>query len=154
MRLLTASLGGLGLCLAACGEGEGDDGASYNCATEERADDFVVGLSKVGEQQRMTFTLVSFDPAPPQRDNNHWTLKLETMPSPGTPVTDATMTVRPFMPDHKHGAKDPAKIMPGGEPGIYELDPINMWMPGLWEVTIQVTGADSDRAVFRFCLAS
>lgn len=154
MRLLTVALSGLGLCLAACSGDGDDDGESYNCANEPRADEFVIGMSKLGEQQRMKFTLVNFDPAPPQRDHNRWTLKLETMAAPGTPVTGATMTVRPFMPDHKHGARYPAEIVPGGEPGIYELEPINMWMPGLWETTISVTGSESDRAVFRFCLAS
>jgi hypothetical protein len=62
------------------------------------------------------------------------------------------MSVTPFMPDHDHGSGKTVKITPLTEPGQYQLEPVNMWMPGLWEVTVEVDGANSDRAVFRFCL--
>jgi hypothetical protein len=40
--------------------------------------------------------------------------------------------------------------------GQYTLSPINMWMPGLWEITISATAGDTvdDSVVFRFCIPS
>lgn len=164
MRLSTfaghnASLGlclGLGATLAigACSDSGGDDDTSYNCAAETRADEFVLGLAKPGESGQLTFQLVTADPAPPARGDNSWIIELDTMAAPATPVTGATMSVTPFMPDHAHGSGKTVTITPMTEAGQYKLEPVNLWMPGLWEVTIQVSGAQPDRAVFRFCLPS
>jgi hypothetical protein len=151
MRLFLIS--GVVLGLGAC-SGEGSHGESYNCAAETRDDEFVVGLSKPGDGSRLEFKLMSSDPAPPSRGDNTWVLQLNTMAAPVTPVTGAAMTVTPFMPDHEHGSGKDVIVTPMTEPGQYELEPVNLWMPGLWEITIQVSGANSDRAVFRFCLPS
>ena len=145
----------LALCpaLAACSDDPGDD-TSYNCAAETRDEEFVMGLTKAGEQQRLEFKLLSSDPAPPARGDNIWILQLSTMAAPVMPVTGAVMTVTPFMPDHEHGSGKTVTITPLAEPGQYRLEPVNMWMPGLWETTIQVSSGASDRVVFRFCLPS
>jgi hypothetical protein len=147
----------LGVLLAtgACSDGnEDDDGLSYNCADETRDDEFVLGLMKPGESSRYEFKLVSSDPAPPARTDNRFVLELSTMAAPVTPVAGAELSVIPFMPDHAHGSGDPVVVTPMTEAGRYELYPVNLWMPGLWEVTMQVKGAQSDRAVFRFCLSN
>lgn len=144
---------GVVLGLGACDD-EDHNGESYNCAAETRDDEFVVGLSKPGESGRLEFKLMSSDPAPPSRGDNTWVLQLTTMAAPATPVTGAPMSVTPFMPDHEHGSGKTVTVTPTTEPGQYKLVPVNLWMPGLWEVTVQVSGADSDRAVFRFCLPS
>ena len=40
-------------------------------------------------------------------------------------------------------------------PGQYELAPVNLWMPGLWETTISASSATgTDSVVFRFCIPS
>jgi hypothetical protein len=40
-------------------------------------------------------------------------------------------------------------------PGQYQLSPVNLWMPGLWEITISaISGATTDSAVYRFCIPS
>ena len=40
-------------------------------------------------------------------------------------------------------------------PGQYELDKIDLWMPGTWQNTIEATdGTTTDKAVFTFCLSS
>jgi hypothetical protein len=153
MRLF--SILGVSLALGACGADDGhDDGTSYNCAAEARDDEFVMGLSKAGESSRLEFKLLSSDPAPPSRGDNVWVLQLGTMAAPATPVSGASISVTPFMPDHAHGSGKTVTVTPLAEAGQYELDPVNLWMPGLWEVTLQVNGADGDRAVFRFCLPS
>jgi hypothetical protein len=146
---------GVLFALGACADDGGDDdGTSYNCAAETRADEFAIGLAKPGESSRLEFKLLSSDPAPPSRGDNVWILQLSTLAAPATPVSGAAMSVTPFMPDHAHGSGKTVTVTPMAEPGQYELDPVNLWMPGLWEVTIQVSGADGDRAVFRFCLPS
>lgn len=145
---------GLISILGACADdGHGDD-TSYNCAAETGDDEFVVGLAKVGVSDRLEFKLMSSDPAPPSRGDNTWVLQLSTMAAPVTPVTGASMTVTPFMPAHKHGSGETVIITPLTEAGQYKLEPVNMWMPGVWETTIQVSGAAGDRVVFRFCLPS
>jgi hypothetical protein len=142
----------LGLGLGACSD---DDGESYNCAEETRDDVFAIGLTKAGEAGKIEFVLLSADPAPPSRGDNKLTLGLRTMAAPAAPITGAVMTVNPFMPDHSHGAGKDVKITEGSEAGQYVLEEVSLWMPGLWEVRIQAsTGADTDRAVFKFCLAS
>ena len=114
----------------------------------------MLGLAKGGESSRYEFKLMSSDPAPPARGDNTWVLQLSTMAAPATPVSGASLTVTPFMPDHSHGSGDPVIVKPRTEAGQYELSPVNLWMPGLWEVTIQVNGSESDRTVFRFCIPS
>jgi YtkA-like len=145
---------GVTLVASACSDGGHDDDTSYNCAEETRADEFVLGLTKTGAMGRYEFKLLSSDPAPPARGDNILQLQLSTMAAPTAPVTGAAMSVTPFMPDHKHGSSEPVIVKPMSAAGQYELAPVNLWMPGLWEVTIRVNGAESDSAVFRFCLAS
>jgi hypothetical protein len=127
----------------------GDDGEHYNCATEDRDEDFVAGMQKTGTAG-MTFTLVSSDPAPPGRDNNTWVVEV----SGGTPF-EGEVLVTPFMPDHRHGTPIEAVVTPvAGTPGRYSVSPVNLWMPGLWEITVEAkpTPTTRDAAVFRFCI--
>lgn len=135
----------------------GDDDASYNCATETRADTFVVGLEKVGDSAALDFKLMTADPAPPARGDNTWIVQVNAMTSGvvGSPITGASMTVTPFMPDHQHGTPVDVKVMAMPDAGQYQLSPVNMWMPGLWETTITATSAaGTDTVVYRFCIPS
>ena len=134
-----------------------DSDTSYNCATEDRDDEFVAGLSKAGAAGTLNFTLVSAVPAPPARGDNTWVLQVNAMSAGvvGAPVSGATLEVTPFMPDHAHGTPLSVEITPEATDGQYKLEPVNMWMPGLWETTIDATaGTDTDRVVFRFCIPS
>jgi hypothetical protein len=144
---------GVALSLAACSDDHGD-GTSYNCAEETRDEEFVMGLAKAGAEGRLEFKLVSSDPAPPSRGDNTWIVELSTMTAPVTPVSGADLKVTPFMPDHQHGSGETVIVTPEADAGRYRLEPVNLWMPGLWEITMRVDGATEDRVVFRFCLAS
>jgi hypothetical protein len=142
--------------LAACGGGDDDgyaDDGSYDCATEDRADVFAVGLARPGEKGTLTVRLMASTPAPPSRGDNTWSIEL--VDAAGAPVTGAAVEVVPFMPDHRHGTGIKAKITEQGA-GLYQAAPVNLWMPGLWEITVEATpaGGAEDRAVFRFCIAS
>lgn len=135
---------------ACSGDGSGDDEDVVNCEIETRDEEFVVGIAKTGQQ--LTFTLLSATPAPPSRGNNSWTLQLTNATGP---VGGATIVVSPFMPDHQHGTPIEVMVTPLLDAGQYELSPINMWMPALWETTIQATsGGATDRVVFKFCVPS
>lgn len=149
---------GLIACSGGDDDGYSDDGLTYDCASEDRDDEFVIGLSKDGESSQIAFTLMSSDPAPPSRGDNTWMLQLTTMASPAAPVTGAKVTVTPFMPDHDHPSGKAVVVTPDTAPGTYKLEPVNLGMPGLWETTIQMrdmgTNVPVDKVVFRFCLPS
>ena len=71
----------------------------------------------------------------------------------GAPL-DATITVTPMMPDHGHGTPVEAVVTPSADtPGEYEISPINLFMAGLWEVTLDLDLSEaSDSVVFAFCV--
>jgi hypothetical protein len=150
----------LSMLLAACGgNGAGDDvsdpDAAFSCATEERGETFSAGMNKTGAKG-ITFTIVSSDPAPPARDNNAWVIAVEDDTGP---LVGATLSVKPFMPDHNHGTSIPTNISAGDVDGQYDANPVNMFMPGVWEITINATpagggAADKDSVVFTFCVDS
>jgi YtkA-like len=154
MRALLASIV-LAAALAACGgpsTGDGLPDAAYDCTTETRADMFSAGMMKAGSQGKLTFKLMSSTPAPPARGNNDWSIAIVDAVS-GAPVAGAAMTVVPFMPDHNHGTSIKPTITDQGA-GMYDVDPVNLWMPGLWQVTVTATpsGGTLDKAVFSFCI--
>jgi hypothetical protein len=144
---------GVALSVGACADDHHDD-TTYDCEKETRDDEFVIGLTKPGANSRLEFKLLSSDPAPPSRGDNTMVLQLSTMAAPVMPVSGASMSVTPFMPDHEHTSGKAVKITPLADPGQYQLEPVNLFMPGLWEITVEVDGANSDLAVFRFCLPS
>jgi hypothetical protein len=143
--------------LAACGNkstgGTDTPDAAYDCATETRADTFSAGMMKVGSQGQLTFKLMSSTPAPPSRGDNTW--QIDVVDAQGQPVAGAAVTVTPFMPDHNHGTQIKA-VVTEPTPGHYSAAPVNLWMPGLWQVTVKATpaGGAADAAVFSFCIAS
>lgn len=138
--------------LAALGACAGDDGGdtTVNCDLEDRDDEFLAGMQKVGAGGT-TFTLVSATPAPPGRDDNTWVIEIAT---PSGPFS-GSVEVIPFMPDHRHGTPIEVIVTPDAQtPGRYTAAPINLWMPSLWEITVRATpaGGAADSAVFRFCI--
>jgi hypothetical protein len=128
-----------------------------NCAVETTADMFFVGLEKMGTQGKLDFRLISAAPAPPARFDNEWTLQVSQLANgvAGGPITGATISVTPFMPKHGHGSPKDAVITELSTAGQYKLSPVYLSMPGLWEITLDVTTPSaSDSAIFRFCIPS
>lgn len=143
----------LTLPVAACGD-DGDHGGhadgGHDCTTETRADTYVAGLEKVSPTVGYKVRLMDSVPAPPQKGDNTW--MIQVVDSGDAPVTGADVEVTPFMPDHGHGTPITTDVteMTGGN---YEGKPVNLWMPGLWEVTVEVTkDAQMDEVVFSFCI--
>jgi hypothetical protein len=140
----------LAIATAGCGGGDddGDGNDEVNCATETRDDEFVAGMAKPGDV--WSFRLMDSAPAPPHKGDNDWSVRVEG--DGGAGIEELTLTVTPFMPDDGHGTPiEPAISDEGG--GDYSATPVNMWMPGLWQVTVEATdGEETDAAVFAFCV--
>jgi len=144
------------LGLAACGT-NGDDmsGDDVDCSMVTGVDTFVVGLEHPGQKGTYDFKLMSAEPAPPARGFNTWVVQVNSMNAGvvGAPVDGATLKVTPFMPAHMHGSGVEVEITPMTEPGQYKLNPVNLWMQGVWETTVRATvDPSSDSTVFKFCI--
>jgi hypothetical protein len=147
------------LALAGCGDDHGDDhgdhpDANIDCSMETRATPYMAGMIEQGDTVKVA--LVSSDPAPPGRGDNAWTIQVmdaDDQPLDGLTITmDSNVDV--FMVDHGHGTPKQPVITPVGSNGEYTLDPINLWMPGYWEVTPHISdGADlDDEVTFKICI--
>lgn len=128
------------------------DSENHGCAEETRDDDYMLGLERAGEHLRVRF--VDAMPAPPSRYDNIWTIEVLDLAS-DTPIDEVSLEVEPYMPDHNHGTSivcDVTELMDA--PGHLQLDPVNLFMPGLWEVRLHfvLDGDLSDDVVFRFCV--
>lgn len=117
------------------GHGDHHDGADP--CDDPRIDEFMVGTSVDGERVRVT--IVDATPAEPFRGDNAWTVMLTDLSD--APLKDASLEVQPWMPDHGHGTSVGADVTERGE-GELHVDPINLWMAGLWEVRFLVTLGD------------
>jgi hypothetical protein len=152
--LVLAVLATASLVPACAGSDSGGDDVDdiVNCDTVTDDDDFVIGLHKDGDGGLLGFTLMSGDPAPPIRGDNSWVIQVD---AGGTPVSGAAITVTPFMPQHGHGAGKTVLVQEMPDAGQYQLSPVNLWMPGVWETTIDATTeSGEDQVVFRFCIPS
>jgi hypothetical protein len=133
----------------ATGTDTGTDTEAEGCAAETRDDEFAIGLSKSG--QLVTATFVSADPALPIKGDNTWVLSITDLG--GAPLDGLTIQVTPMMPDHGHGTAVVAEVMATGNPGEYTLTPVNLFMAGYWEVTLDVTSdAGQDSVMFGVCV--
>lgn len=144
---------GLATALAACADDAPADDATYNCEADDRDEPFAINLARTGAGGT-TFTIVSADPALPIRGNNAWVIDVSRDGAP-VPATDGEFLVTPFMPDHRHGTGIKAIWTPDpATPGRFTVSPINLWMPGVWEVTFEETptGGARDQVKFTFCI--
>ncbi|HEY5926022.1 MAG TPA: FixH family protein [Kofleriaceae bacterium] len=153
----TGAKSALMIGLAACGtDDNGDDEEVVDCSKVTDVDTFVVGLEHAGDKGTYNFRFISGTPAPPQRGpENTWVVQINSMNAGvvGAPVDGVTMKVTPFMPKHMHGSGVPVEIMPLAEPGQYQLSTINLWMQGVWEITMRATvDPSTDSTVFSFCI--
>ncbi len=149
-----------GLALAACTSSSGtpatDAGPSADgmigCQTDPLAETYTANMTKPGAMGVYTFDLVQAVPAPPAMGNNTWTLKITD--SGANPVPSASLTVKPYMPRHGHPSTVVPTVTPNGD-GTYKLDPLYLFMAGLWQVTIDVVDGDGgviDSVVYTFCV--
>lgn len=127
-----------------------DDGTmEARCETEERDDDFSLGLTHEGSAVRVA--IADADPALPIRGDNTWTLAITD--ESGAAMQGMSLVVTPWMPDHGHGSPVQVKVT-ALEDGEYELTPLNLFMAGYWEITIGTTDVDGlqDEVMFKVCV--
>ena len=132
------------------GEGSGGNAGSSECSGD--FDMYEAGMSRQAEPGAVTVELVEADPAPPVvRSDNTWWLKLTD--SEREPLLGAKLVVTPFMPKHQHGSAEVVVEELGD--GQYKLSPIELIMPGVWEIPMSITPADGETSemTFRFCIA-
>lgn len=160
LSLALAPLALTATALAGCSGGDTDTSSTTTaattetsaCATDTRAQAYAVGLKSTSEDGAVTITFVDADPAPPAKGNNIWTVKITG--KDGKPLSGATIETTSYMPDHAHTSP----IKPTAtekDPGTYEVTPVNLFMPGVWEVTLDVTpaGGSAEAVKFTFCIA-
>lgn len=141
---------------AACSSDDDDTNAppvpqASACAEEQRKDDYAPGISKPAGDD-LTVKIVDAMPEFPKKGMNDLTLEL--VDSSGAPVDGATVTVRPYMPDHAHGTNVVPEVTPSGE-GRYAVSKVYLMMAGLWQLTVSVQssgGGPLKEAVFLFCI--
>jgi YtkA-like protein len=160
--LLTAALaGGCGPAETAGGTGgQGTASASSStgtpveaaCAKDPRTTPYAVGVEAKSTDGALTVEFMDASPAPPTKGNNIWTVKL--LDGAGKPVNGATIVTTPYMPDHAHGSSIKPQATAKGDDGTYEITPVNLFMPGVWQITFAVTtpGGMDDSAVVTFCV--
>jgi hypothetical protein len=160
-RLLVSVAAMLAIVAPACspsstGGGGGSNGTGTSqasvCAGDPRATPYAVGLSAKATDGAFAVTFVDAMPAPPTKGENVWTVKISD--GSGGPVTGATVTVNPFMPDHGHGSSIVPQVTPMGTDGTYAVSLLDLFMPGIWQVTFDIAPASgpTDTVVFTFCV--
>ena len=139
------------LVLGACESDDtgDDDSEPMTCVDDERAEDFPVDLGKTGTGN--TVTIVDAMPAIPDRGDNTWTVRITD--ASGAPEEGMVVSLRPWMPDHGHGSPVEPQItdLGGGE---YRIESLNLFMPGLWQVTfgLETPTGESDEVMFSLCI--
>jgi hypothetical protein len=147
----------LPLPLAACGSASGGGaggapGTTVTVCTGLPTQTYADGLSATSMDGSVTMSFASASPAPPAEGLNAWTVKLTT--ASGAPITGATIALKPFMPQHGHGASVIPTITPMTTEGMFQVDDIDFFMPGIWTntFTITPTSGPAETVVFAFCV--
>jgi hypothetical protein len=158
-RLLVSLAALLAIMAPACSpssNGGGSSGAVTSqasvCAGDPRATPYAVGLSAQAMDGAFAVSFVDANPAPPAKGENTWTVKITD--GSGQPMSGATVTVKPFMPDHGHGSSIVPQVTPMGSDGTYQVSLLELFMPGIWQVTFTLMPASgpADTVLFTFCV--
>lgn len=148
------------LCLAACSQSaesehsETDAESAEFVGCPETIPPFELGMSVSSSDGRIQAALVRAVPSPPAKFFNDWTVKFTG--ADAADLDDLTLqSARAFMPVHGHyGKPDPKLTVHDDEPAVVDLDDVNLFMRGPWEVTLSVTSLSAGDAdlVFHVCV--
>jgi hypothetical protein len=135
-----------------------DGGLDVDAAEFEGCPDstpeFTLGMSASGRDGKITASLRDASSAPPTRYFNDWTLAFSD--ADGAPLEDVEIILaRAYMRVHGHyGTPDPTLHQLADEPSVFELQRLNLFMRGPWEVQL-ILKSDSlgeDHVVFDVCV--
>ncbi len=144
--------------LPACDGGEttassssSSSGGTSICADDPRVEPYAVGLSAEAPDG-ITVTMMDASPAPPAKGNNAITIQIAD--KDGNPLSGVDVSFKAYMPDHGHSSSIIPDVTEQGG-GKYKLSPINLFMPGVWELTFGVTAPGApmtSNALFTLCI--
>jgi hypothetical protein len=136
-----ASFGSVLLVVAACGgSGSAPDTGSF---AETPA---TIVTSEAG---RYRIAVYSAPDVQPSRGVNRLRLVV-TKSADGDPATGLDVDVVPWMPAMGHGTSVKSTVQSGAEPGVYTVNNVNLFMPGLWEIRVTIGALTSDHATAKF----
>jgi hypothetical protein len=75
--------------------------------------------------------------------DNTWEVKLSDAQGQGLELQTEQIDVVLFMPDHGHGTAVAVEVTSLGD-GQYRFAPVNLRMPGYWQVSVRFSAADAD----------
>ena len=139
----------------ACGDDDAPadvDSGPVDCSTIQAGQDvYEPGLEKIGANG-YTVHLMSATPAPPAKGDNTW--MIHVVDDTDNPGVGLTISATPWMPHHQHGTPIVAVVTEMGDPGMYQITPINLLMAGVWEITIAIGDGenDLDEVLYTFCV--
>ena len=95
--------------------------------------------------------VVATDPAPPDRGDNVWQVRL--LDGDGAALPTDALEVAPFMPAHDHGTV-PASFAGTVTNDVWSVGPFDLFMPGQWELrtTALLSDGTEVEAVATFCV--
>lgn len=122
------------------------------CAKDPRVVAYAVGVDAISTDGALSVHFLDASPAPPAKGNNTW--RVQVLDSDGKPVNGAAIVTKAFMPDHGHGSSIKPEATSKGADGTYEITPVNLFMPGVWQITFTVTpaGGKAESAIVNFCV--
>jgi len=129
------------------------DAEFYSCADETRALPYMKGMTL--DSSGGSFALTVLDSQfpdekdvphsqAPAKGTNIWTVRITDVAT-GAPLDGLTIAVTPRMPDHPNHGTLAVVITPLGA-GTYDVEPLYLWMAGLWNVKFEVQGAPAATA--------
>jgi hypothetical protein len=154
------------LLMCACGDDDGDGGEEPAAGAPSVPDggyppvpcppstpEFRINLEAEGEDGNVVARVLDADHIPPRQFQNDWTVEFNT--PDGETIDDLELVnARPFMPVHNHDGFYAPTVQALDDPGQFQVDDLNLWMIGPWEVQLMVESesAGSDYIVFDVCV--
>ena len=145
-----------GLGMTGCGKSssDSDSGATTTttttatCSNDPRVTPYADNMKFKGSA--LSVEILTADPSPPGLQLNTWTFQV--LDAQNNPVTGATITLQPYMPDHGHGPSVVPVVTASGS--TYTVSNVDLFMPGVWQMTFGITnGGVKDQAVIEFCVS-
>jgi hypothetical protein len=115
----------------------GDTVSCIGDASPYAIDTYEPNLKKAGQNGVLTFDLVSSDPGPPEEGDDTFVVKVTH--ADGTAFHGSLVLPAEglWMPLNGHGPTIPAVITFDASQGTFTLAPVNLFMLGIWRVTLQ-----------------
>ena len=136
-----------------------DSGPTVNCqnspiapGADAQVTPYASNLTAASADGTVQVVLVGSNPAPPPvMVQTTWTVQIND--GSGHPLPNATLSVPlPYMPFHGHYT-DQQPAWQQGSNGQWTVSNLYFFMPGVWQVTFDVTNASSSESVlFHLCV--